>query len=113
MKLLRRDSFAAVGYVGVVIEKSWKPEWVVRADSRAGEFIAEIGRAKRRDDMPDVWFCPVSMPSIFEKEKPIAGVDAEQAFELALQFAKTVFENNGADVDSFEITRVENDDPEV
>lgn len=97
----------------MAIEKTWKSQWLVRADSGAGELIAEIGQARRRDDMSEVWFCPISMPSIFGREKQIAGVDAEQAFELSVQFVKTVFESNGADVDSFEIKRVRSDGPDL
>lgn len=95
--------------MGVAIEKSWKSEWVVRADSGGGDFFAEIGAARRHDEMSDVWFCPVSIAAIFKNEKQIAGVDAEQAVELSLQFVKTVFENNGVDKDSIKIERVDDD----
>lgn len=95
------------------MEKKWKARWVVCVDPGAVPMTAEIGRARRHEEMPDVWFCPVSMPSIFENEKQIAGVDGEQAFELSLQFVKTMFENKGADIGSFEIRPVGNDDPEL
>jgi len=91
------------------MEASWKPQWVVRAESAAGDLVAEIGQAKRHDDLSDVWYCPISIEAIFKNEKRIAGVDAEQALDLSLQFVKTVFENNGADKDSIEIKRVDGD----
>ena len=59
--------------------------------------------------MSDVWFCPVSIAAICKNDKQIAGVDAEQAVDLSLQFVKTVFENNGVDKDSIKIERVDDD----
>lgn len=94
----------------MAITKSWKTQWVARAEGVAGAFFAEIGEARRHDEMSDVWFCPVSIAAIFENEKQIAGVDAQQALDLSLQFVRTVFENNGADLNSFEVRRVDDDD---
>ncbi len=47
----------------------------------------EVGRS--------VWSCAVRCPAFFDSDKKIAGVDREQALQLAKMFLLEMFEHHG------------------
>jgi len=55
--------------------------------------------APERTDHGD-YFCRVSIPGLLENDKRIAGVDAEQAKELAVLFVRDIFDGFGIKITS-------------
>jgi hypothetical protein len=63
----------------------------LEADSVREPFLARITEPKASAG-PQEYSCLVHAPALFEKDKKIFGVDADQARELAIQFLKTMLE---------------------
>lgn len=51
--------------------------------------------AAERDRGRSVWSCTVRCPAFFDSDKKIAGVDREQALQLAKLFLSEMFEHHG------------------
>ncbi len=52
--------------------------------------VATVFAPERSDDGLD--FCRVSIPALFDDDKRIPGVDAEQAVELVIEFVRDIFD---------------------
>lgn len=55
------------------------------------------------------WICEVEGPGLFVGRKKLAGVDARQARELAILFARTMLIAAGVDGDTIEIEDLQAD----
>ncbi len=94
--------FAATGHVDPV-RKTAKELWgTVKGDDGAlTPVYARISEPiRRRSDVEhEDYYCVVHCPHLFEDDKRIFGVDAEQALELSIMFIKELLEHRGAVID--------------
>lgn len=58
--------------------------------------VATIFAPEQTDDGLD--FCRVSIPALFDKDKSIPGVDADQAKELVVLFVRDIFAGFGVSI---------------
>lgn len=64
----------------------------LEADGIREPFLARITEPKASAAGSQEYSCLVHAPALFEKDKKIFGVDADQARELAIQFLKAMLE---------------------
>ncbi|WP_299397577.1 hypothetical protein [Pelagibius sp.] len=67
------------------------------AEPQTGETVVATIFAPEQSEHGD-YFCRVSLPTLYEDEKRIAGVDAEQARELACIFARDLLAGFGFNI---------------
>lgn len=61
----------------------------VETDKGKEEFFLEISEPRKNDDDED-FFCVIQIPSHFDREKRVFGVDARHTMEVSKDFVRTL-----------------------
>lgn len=71
------------------------PAKTIRGHNPAGEVITTtLGKPVSSVENPD-WVCTIHCPALFADDKSVAGVDADQALELAEMLVMELFDHRG------------------